>query len=82
MLILSRTEVESALDPDALIEALAGAMADLSAGRASMPLRTAATVPGAGYLGAMPAYLPGAGVLEAKLVSVFPGNAGSRLPTH
>ena len=82
MLILSRTEVESALDPDDLIEALAGAMADLSAGRASMPLRTAATVPGAGYLGAMPAHLPGAGVLEAKLVSVFPGNAGTRLPTH
>jgi ornithine cyclodeaminase len=82
VLILSRAEVQSALDPDALIGALAGAMADLSAGRASMPLRTAAVVPGAGFLGAMPASLPGAGVLEAKLVSVFPGNAGTDLPTH
>jgi alanine dehydrogenase len=82
VLILSRAEVESALDPEALIEALAGAMADLSGGRASMPLRTAAVVPGKGFLGAMPASLPGAGVLEAKLVSVFPGNAGTDLPTH
>jgi ornithine cyclodeaminase len=82
VLILSRAEVESALHPDPLIEALAGAMADLSAGRASMPLRTAAVVPGAGFLGAMPAFLPGAGVLEAKLVSVFSGNAGTDLPTH
>jgi alanine dehydrogenase len=82
LLILSRTEVESALDPDALIEALAGAMVDLSAGRASMPLRTAAAVPDAGYLGAMPAHLPAAAVLEAKLVTVFPGNAGTDLPTH
>ena len=40
------------------------------------------SVPDAGLLAAMPAYLPNGGGLAAKLVSLFPGNAGSRLPTH
>ncbi len=55
MLVLSRDEVESLLDPGALIDAVATAMADLSAGRASMPNRVAALVPErSGLLGAMP----------------------------
>jgi alanine dehydrogenase len=33
-------------------------------------------------LAAMPGYLSGRGVLGTKLVSVFPGNAGTRWPTH
>jgi ornithine cyclodeaminase len=83
MLILSREEVESLLDPDALIEALATAMADLSAGRASMPQRVAAVIPELdAFLGAMPAYLPSAGVLACKLVDVFPRNAERGLHTH
>ncbi len=81
MLVLSRAEVEALLDPDRLIDALAGAMADLSAGRASVPNRVAAEVPDApGALLAMPAYLPSAGALTAKLVSLFPRNTDR--PTH
>jgi len=38
----------------------------------SVPPRTAARVPD-GLLGVMPGYVPGLG-LEAKLVTVFPGN--------
>ena len=45
MLILSRSEVERLLDLDELIEALAAAMSDLSAGRASSPPRVAAQIP-------------------------------------
>ena len=45
MLILNRLQVEALLDVDALIDALASAMADLSAGRASVPDRVAALVP-------------------------------------
>jgi ornithine cyclodeaminase len=83
MLVLTRDEVESLLDPDELIDALAGAMVDLSSGSASMPTRVAATVPDRdGLLGAMPAWLPSAGVLETKLVSVYPRNAGGPVPTH
>jgi alanine dehydrogenase len=72
MLVLSRRDVETLLDLDELIEALAQAHAELSAGRASIPPRIAAFVP-AGLLGAMPAYLPSAG-LGCKLVSLFPQN--------
>lgn len=81
MLLLSKDEVEGLLDPDLLREAVAGAMADLSAGRASMPARIAALVPERdGLLAAMPAYLPGAAALTTKLVSLFPRNTDR--PTH
>ncbi|MDE3026009.1 MAG: ornithine cyclodeaminase family protein, partial [Acidobacteriota bacterium] len=78
MLVLTRAEVEELLDLDALVEALAKAHAELSAGSASMPPRIAALAE-RGLLGAMPAYLPSAG-LGCKLVSLFPENADR--PTH
>jgi alanine dehydrogenase len=61
VLFLSAAEVGSLLDLDALADAVQAAMADLSAGRASVPPRVAALVPGDAMLAAMPAYLPGAG---------------------
>ena len=73
MLVLSRAEVEELLDLDELTDALARAHVELSAGAASMPPRIAALAGDAGLLGAMPAYLPSAG-LGCKLVSLFPGN--------
>lgn len=81
MLILTRHEVEALLDPDLLREAVGAALADLSAGRASMPTRIAALVQERdGLLAAMPAYLPSAGALTTKLVSLFPRNTDR--PTH
>jgi ornithine cyclodeaminase len=77
--VLTCDETQSLLDPDALRDAVASAMRELSAGAASVPLRTAAVVPERGMLFAMPGYLPGGG-LAAKLVSLFPGN--TELPTH
>jgi alanine dehydrogenase len=83
VLILTRSQTEALLEPDTLRQAVAAAMADLSAGRASMPARIAAAIPEQdALLAAMPAYLPGVGGLAAKLVSLFPGNAGTSLPTH
>jgi ornithine cyclodeaminase len=79
MLVLTRADVEACLDLDRLIDALADAHAELSRGDASMPARIAAFAP-AGLLGAMPAYLPSAGI-GAKLVSVYPGNRAP-LPSH
>jgi ornithine cyclodeaminase/alanine dehydrogenase-like protein (mu-crystallin family) len=72
MLVLSRADVEELLDLEDLVDALARAHAELSAGEASMPARIAALAP-AGLLGAMPAYLPSAG-MGCKLVTLFPGN--------
>jgi ornithine cyclodeaminase/alanine dehydrogenase-like protein (mu-crystallin family) len=83
VLLLSRPEVEELLDLDELIDALAGAMADLSAGRASVPDRVGALVDERdGLLAAMPGYTPSLGALASKLVTLFPGNAGTPLPTH
>jgi len=83
VLVLSRAETETFLDLDALRRAVAVAMADVSAGRASMPERIAAQVEERdGLLATMPAYLPGLGGLGAKLISLFPHNAGGPTPTH
>jgi ornithine cyclodeaminase len=69
------------LDLDELVDALATAMMDLSAGRASMPARVAAGVADRrGLLAAMPAYLPSMSALTTKLVSLFPDNQDR--PTH
>src|SRR5438034_831578 len=74
MLILTQPEVRELLDLDALVDALAAAHADLSAGKASMPPRIAALVDAnEALLGVMPSYLPSAG-LACKLVTLFPHN--------
>jgi ornithine cyclodeaminase len=78
MLVLTRADVEELLDLDDLVEALADAHAELASGTVSMPPRIAAFTPD-GLLGAMPAYVPSAG-LGAKLVTLFPGNTDR--PTH
>jgi ornithine cyclodeaminase len=81
VLVLSRSEVERLLDLDRLRDAVGQAMADLSAGRVSMPTRIAAIVPDRdALLAAMPAYLPSSGALTTKLVSLFPRNTDR--PTH
>jgi ornithine cyclodeaminase/alanine dehydrogenase-like protein (mu-crystallin family) len=75
VLVLGQNEVRRLLDIDELIDALAEAFVEVSAGRASVPPRVAAVVPKRGLLAAMPGYA--AGVLETKLVSVFPGHEPS-----
>ena len=72
--VLSRADVEAALDLDALVDALAAAFAALSAGRASMPPRTGVEVPGHGSILLMGAHRHGSPSVTAKLVSVFPGH--------
>ena len=80
LLVLSQAEVERLLDLDELLPPLADAFREVSAGRASVPPRSAARTRD-GFLGVMPGYLPGAG-LESKLVAVFPGNRERGLPSH
>jgi len=78
MLVLTRSDVEELLDLGELVGALARAHEELSSGAVSMPPRIAAFA-SEGLLGAMPAYLPSAG-LGCKLVSLFAKNADR--PTH
>jgi ornithine cyclodeaminase len=83
MLLLSRREVERLLDLDCLIEALGPAMAELSAGRVSMPARNLTLVrERRGLLAAMPVYLGSTRTLSTKLVSVFPENEAHGVPSH
>jgi alanine dehydrogenase len=73
LIVLSEGQVRELLDLDALVDALASAHAELSAGEASMPARIAAFGRQDGLLGAMPSYLPSTG-LVCKLVTLFPRN--------
>lgn len=66
--------MEELLDLDELVDALAAAHRDLSAGRVSMPPRAIAQVEAReALLGAMASYVPGT-ALAVKLVTLFPHN--------
>jgi alanine dehydrogenase len=83
MLLLNRREVEALLDLDKLVEALGSAMAELSAGRVSMPARNVTLVrERRALMAAMPVYLASTNTLSAKLVSVFPENESMGVPSH
>ncbi|MCP3912354.1 MAG: ornithine cyclodeaminase family protein [Actinomycetia bacterium] len=83
MRYLDIAQTEAMLEPDSLREALGVAMAEVSAGRVSMPPRIAAQNPDVGGLMAvMPAYIPALGAMATKIVNVYPGNAGTEFPTH
>ncbi|MEW6473252.1 MAG: ornithine cyclodeaminase family protein [Actinomycetota bacterium] len=75
MLVLSAADVERLLDLDRLVDAVAAAMVELSAGRTVTPPRAGVDVPSMdGRLFAMPALLPAAGALVTKVATVFPRN--------
>jgi ornithine cyclodeaminase len=83
MLLLNRHEVEALLDLDRLIDSLAPAMAELSAGSVAMPPRVVTEVgEGRGLLAVMPVFLNSSQTLATKLVSVFPENEAQGLASH
>lgn len=66
-----------------LVELMESALRDFSEGRVVQPVRAALPIgPPGQYLGVMPAAVPGASALGAKLVSVVPDNARRQLSTH
>lgn len=77
---LSAADVVKALPMADAIEGLKGAYAQLSTGRAIMPLRSHVDIPNAGTSLVMPAFLPQQGALTVKVVSVFPNNVVQGLP--
>jgi len=77
---LDEEAVRAVLDMDELIPAVERALVDYSAGRVVQPERHILEVAAhGGFLASMPAVGDGVGV---KLVTVYPGNAGSAIPTH
>lgn len=77
--ILSAADVRAALPMPAAIEAMREAFAQLTQGRAEVPLRTPVHTP-AGVTLFMPGYLAGSGDLAQKIVSIYPDNQALGLP--
>ncbi len=81
MLYLNEKRVGELLRWDELIATMETALADFSLGRVLQPVRNMLTIEeGKRYLGIMPAVAENA--MGAKLVSFYPGNAGTGVPTH
>jgi ornithine cyclodeaminase/alanine dehydrogenase-like protein (mu-crystallin family) len=73
VLVLDEAAVRKLLRMDALIDAMSGALGELSAGRVVQPVRVVVPVADhGGFLGSMPAYA--GGHLGAKLVTFYPNN--------
>ncbi len=79
----SENEVRARLRMPDLIEAMARALVEFSAGRVQQPVRTVLEVGGERlFFGLMPSYVPSLPALGAKLVTVCAGNAKRGLDTH
>jgi len=81
MLGLTQIDIRLLVSMERAIELVKVAFADLSAGRATAPIRSAIEVePGSATTLVMPAYVPAAAALGVKVVSVFAGNPARGLP--
>ena len=81
MRYLDEVSVRAVLRWDPLIAAMEPALAAFSSGRVLQPVRNMLTIEeDKRYLGIMPAVADEA--MGLKLVSFYPGNAGTRVPTH
>lgn len=79
--ILSAADVAAALPMAEAIGGMKYAFAQLSTGRADVPLRSHLEIGGGGTTLVMPAYLIDSDDLAIKIVSVFPQNPQLALPT-
>jgi ornithine cyclodeaminase/alanine dehydrogenase-like protein (mu-crystallin family) len=80
-LYIGEERIRGLLDWDQLIPAMETALAAFSLGQVVQPVRQMLTIEeGKRYLGIMPAVAEDA--MGAKLVSFYPGNAETGLPTH
>ena len=81
LLHLDEAAVRAVLHWDRLIPAMESALTVFSTGRVIQPVRNVITIEeGRRYLAVMPAVT--ADVMGLKLVSFYPGNAGTAHPTH
>ncbi len=83
VLFLSAAEIRRLLPPPDAIEVMAEALAAMTRGEATNPLRTKLWTPGKeGLLGMMPAHLAAPPLLGIKVVTVFPGAHEVGLDSH
>ena len=81
--VLSQSDVERLLPMTECVDLMADALATLARGDAVLPLRSMVSLPDrSGLLGLMPGYLGSPARFGLKIVSIFPGNAGSGYDSH
>jgi len=81
MKFFAEGDVQRLLDWKPLIDAMETALAEFSTGKVIQPVRNMITIEeGKRYLGTMP--VVGEKAMGLKLVSFYPGNAGTAVPTH
>jgi thiomorpholine-carboxylate dehydrogenase len=81
MRFFAEADVRRLLNWMPLIDAMETALAEFSSGKVIQPVRNMITIEeGKRYLGIMPAV--GEKAMGLKLVSFYPGNAGTAVPTH
>jgi ornithine cyclodeaminase/alanine dehydrogenase-like protein (mu-crystallin family) len=79
-LYLDEGQIRPLLGAEELIPAMRQALIDFSAGRLVQPVRTPVPVRDQNFFLVMPAVVRGA--MGVKIVTVYPGNAGTQVPTH
>lgn len=83
IMIVNHREVRQLLPMDECIDVMAQTLKTLSQGNADNPLRSMLWLPEkVGLLGMMPAYLGDIEMMGIKLVSVMPGNHGTKYDSH
>jgi alanine dehydrogenase len=81
--LLGEGDARQLVEPKEFVSAMEEALKVFSAGTAVHPLRMGLACGGnGGYFGVMPAYVPAARSLGAKLITVFDGNHRLNLPSH
>jgi ornithine cyclodeaminase/alanine dehydrogenase-like protein (mu-crystallin family) len=81
LLVLNEDQVQAVLSYDNLIPVIRQALMDFSAGKVVQPLRTVMSVAEyGGWFAVMPAVC--GGVMGAKMVTFYPGNAARNQHTH
>jgi ornithine cyclodeaminase/alanine dehydrogenase-like protein (mu-crystallin family) len=83
MRILNQEQVAALLPMGECIPLMEAALASLARGEVVVPLRPVLRIPDArGVFAMMPAYSAALPVFGVKMITVFPGNHGSRLDSH
>jgi ornithine cyclodeaminase len=81
--VISKADVERLLPMAECIDLMAEALATLARGDAVLPLRQMVWQPNKrGMIGVMPGYLGSPARFGLKIVSIFPGNAGTGYDSH
>jgi alanine dehydrogenase len=83
VLIVNQSEVRRLLPMDECMDVMAGALAAVARGEAILPLRPILWLPErVGALAMMPGYLANIDAVGLKVITVFPGNHGTKYDSH